>query len=500
MVEQSAGAGQVQVLAGLVSYLILMLGIGVFSARFSSHGISEFFVGGRRMPRVVVALSAVVSGRSAWLLLGVTGLAYRLGVAAVWAVTGYIVAELLLFVYYARRLRLFAEAYDCLTIPDVFAARFQDETGALRRVLATVMVVFMMSYVAAQFIAGGKAFSASLGLDLTTGLWITAAIVLAYTVSGGFLAVSLTDVVQAILMLVALVIVPWLAVRDAGGVAGLFSQLHAADASLLDPFSIPALVLVGFLGIGLGSAGNPHILVRFMSIRDPDSLRAAALVGTAWNVLMAWGALLIGLAGRARFPSIDLLPNADTEQLYPHLAQIHLHPFLLGLVIASIFAAIMSTADSQLLVAASSLVRDVYEKVMRRDRPVEVGRLVLYSRIVVLVLVAVAALLGLLAHRLDLVFWLVLLGWAGLGAALGPASILALYWRRATKAGAVAGVLAGAITSGIWYLVPGLKAIVYELIPGFLVGALVTIVVSLRTAPPRNVKAMFEAMGAPQPR
>ncbi|MEM7049549.1 MAG: sodium/proline symporter [Acidobacteriota bacterium] len=480
--------------AASVSAFLLYLGvvvlIGVLSTRFSSSGIAEYFVGGRRMNRYVVALSAVVSGRSAWLLLGMTGLAYARGASALWAVVGYIVVELFLFLFYGRRLRRFSEAHDCVTVPDFFAARFDDRRGILRLLLVVILLIFLVGYVAAQFVAGGKAFAAGFGLEPMQGVWLTAGIILVYTLLGGFLAVSLTDLMQAFLMLLALVVLPLVAITQAGGWGAVLAELRALDPVLADPGAIALGTLLGFLGIGLGSPGNPHILTRFMSIRDAEQLRTAAFVGTLWNVLMAGGAVLIGLAGRAYFASPDLLPAGDTENLYPVLAQQLLHPFLFGLVVASIFAAIMSTADSQLLVAASSVVRDLYEKVLQRDREVPQRRLVMLSRVVVFLLVLGALALGLLAE--DLVFWLVLFSWAGLGAALGPTSILALFWRRTTWAGVVAGLVSGALVTIVWKLTAPFGGF-YELIPAFFASLLATVLVSLATRPPEQADQLFAA-------
>jgi sodium/proline symporter len=479
-------------IAAFVGYLGVIVLIGVLSARFSSAGVSEFFVGGRKMNRFVVALSAVVSGRSAWLLLGVTGMAYSLGAGAVWAVTGYIVAELFLFLFYARRLRHFSEAHDCVTVPDFYAARFGDRDGRLRTVLVLIILIFMVGYVSSQFVGGGKAFAASFGLSATTGILLTAIIVLAYTTLGGFLAVSLSDTLQACIMIVALVLVPVIAIADRGGLAAVVSELQAFDPTQVDPFALSVGVIIGFLGIGLGSAGNPHIIVRYMSIADPDQLRASAVVGTIWNVVMAWGALFIGLAGRVYFPDVAMLPDADTEQLYPLLAAQHLHPLAFGVVVASIFAAIISTADSQLLVAASSVVRDFYEKILHRGETIPQKRLVLYSRIVVALLVTAAVVVGLAAEAL--VFWLVLFAWAGLGASFGPTSILALYWRGTTRAGVMAGLITGTAITFIWELTPVLAASLYELIPAFAGGFIATVVVSRLTQPPSGVDDMFRDM------
>lgn len=479
-------------IAAFIGYLLLIVGVGIYSTRFSSQGISEFFIGGRKMNRVVVALSAVVSGRSAWLLLGVTGMAYSRGPSAIWAVAGYIIVELFLFLYYARRLRNFSEKHDCITIPDFFSERFVDKNGVLRMLLVIIFLIFMIGYVSAQFVAGGKAFASGFGLEMNTGIIITAAIVLLYTVVGGFLAVSLTDMFQAGFMLIALVLLPVIAIANLGGLSEMLQQLTLLNAAYVDPFAVSVGAAIGFLGIGLGSPGNPHILARYMSIDDSRQLRTAAVVGTVWNVVMAWGAVLIGLAGRVYFPDVAMLPDSDTENLFPMLAQLQLHPALFGIVLASIFAAIMSTADSQLLVAASSVVRDIYEKQIKKGEEVPQKTLVLYSRFVVTALVLVALLFGFIAT--DLVFWLVLFAWAGLGASLGPTSILALYWRGTTRAGVIAGLITGAVVTIFWYYIPVLKDAIYELVPGFFAAMIVTWLVSLFTKPAPNTSQAFEDM------
>jgi SSS family solute:Na+ symporter len=481
--------------ASFIGYLAIVIGIGIASARFSSGGVSEFFVGGRKMHRFVVALSAVVSGRSAWLLLGVTGMAYTMGASAVWTVVGYITVEMFLFLFYARRIRHFAEAHDCVTLPDFFAARFGDRSGVLRSILIVIILLFMVGYVSAQFVGGGKAFAGSFGLDQQLGVVLTALIVVVYTTLGGFLAVSLSDMLQACIMIVALVLVPTLAILDFGGLGPVVDQLGTFDPTSIDPFALTIGAAIGALGIGLGSPGNPHIIVRYMSIADPDQLRYSAVVGTVWNVVMAWGALFIGLTGRVYFPDVAMLPNADTEQLYPLLAAQHLHPVFFGIVVASIFAAIISTADSQLLVAASSVVRDLYEKILHRDETVPQRLLVRYSRMVVVLLVIAALGCGVLAQ--ELVFWLVLFAWAGLGAAIGPTSILALYWRGTTREGVVAGLVTGTVVTIVWQYTPFLEPLLYELVPAFALSLVATIVASRLTAPPANADELLESMRRP---
>jgi len=454
--------------------------------------MTEFFLAGRKLNRFVVALSSVVSGRSAWLMIGFTGLAYKMGASALWAAIGYITVELFLFLYYAKRLRRFSEANDCITLPDFYASRFKDKTGSLRIVLTLIILIFMTAYVSAQFVGGGKVFAASFGMSQMSGMLTTAAIVLLYTILGGFLAVSLTDMLQAFFMLIGLVILPVVAIANYGGFGVVMGELSTLDPTLVDPMALAIGTLIGLVGIGLGSPGNPHILVRYMSIDDPQQLKASALIGTFWNIIMAAGALFIGLAGRVYFPTKDIIPGGDIEHLYPILAQSHLHPILFGIVLASIFAAIMSTADSQLLVAASSVVHDLYEKVIKKGKELSQSQLVLYSRIIILILVAIAIVIGTFAS--ELVFWLVLFAWAGLGASIGPTSILALFWKPTTKAGVFAGLITGTVTTIIWYYTPVLKASLYELIPGFIFGLSATVVVSLMTERPKDTDKMFNEM------
>ncbi len=479
-------------LTAFLLYMLIIVGIGIFSSKFSSKGMANFFLGGRKLNRYVVALSAVVSGRSAWLLLGFTGMAYVRGMSAIWAAAGYIVSEFLLFFFYAPRLRNFTEKRDCITLPDFFAERFNDRTGSLRIILVSVIVLFMVSYVSAQFVGGGKAFASSFGLSNTAGVLITAGIVLFYTVIGGFLAVSLTDMLQAIFMIIALLVLPVVAIVNFGGWELITAELARTDTLFLDPLALSGGALIGFLGIGLGSPGNPHILIRYMSIENSKHLKASAYIGTIWNVLMAVGALFIGIAGRAYFPDSALLPGNDPENLYPLLAENQLHPILFGMIISSIFAAIMSTCDSQLLVAASSIVRDIYQKVIKRGRVVSEKTLMILSRVMVTVLVVAALILGMLAQ--ELVFWLVLFAWAGLGAAIGPVSILALFWKKTSLSAVTAGMLTGTFTVIIWYYIPSLNELMYELVPAFFLSTAVTIIVSLFTKAPENSEAMFKDM------
>ncbi|MBT3208427.1 MAG: sodium/proline symporter [Bacteroidetes bacterium] len=497
----------IQILLPFFIYFLIVIGIGIYATKFSSKGISEYFLGGRQMSKFVVALSAVVSGRSAWLLLGFVGLAYSIGFAAVWTAIGYIIIELLLFLYYAPKIRNFSEKHDCITVPDYFAARFNDKNGYLRMLIVLVFLIFMIAYISSQFVAGGKTLYASflisdaggindffafINISQQTGwLYITALIVLIYTILGGFLAVSLTDVFQAFFMIIALVALPIYGIIQIGGwdiVLEKLSNLHQINhhtnniidnslGNLTNPAALGFGALIGAIGIGLGSPGSPHIIVRYMSIKDPSQFRWTAIVGTFWNVLMAAGALFIGLIGRAYFQDVSALPDSDVENVYILLANEILNPIFVGLILASIFAAIMSTADSQLLVAASGIVRDIYQKILYKDQEISQKKLALLSRIVVSLLVIVAVIIGLLNE--DLVFWFVLFAWAGLGAAIGPTSILALFWKKTSKVGVVAGLLSGTISVFVWKNIEFLKEIMYELVPAFFIALIFTIVFSL---------------------
>lgn len=485
-------ADQVAIWA-FVGYLVLIILVGIYAARFSSKGISNFFIGGRKMGMLVVALSAVVSGRSAWLLLGVTGMSFEMGFSALWAVVGYTLVEFFLFFFYAPRIRRFSEARDCITVPDFFAERFDDKSGMLRAVVVGIIIIFMIAYVSAQFVAGGKAFESSFQLSETQGILLTTIIVLFYTMVGGFLAVSLTDTIQGLFMIVALLVLPLIAISHIGGFGVFYAQaVVLSDGQFFNPLALGFGGLIGFLGIGLGSPGNPHIIARYMSIKNPAKLKLVAIVGTSANVLMGLGAIITGMAGRLYFPDVALLPGTDQENIYPVMANLHLSPILFGIVIASIFAAIMSTADSQLLVAASALVRDIYEKLIHRNRDIPQKQLVFLSRLVVVILVIVALILGLMAE--ELVFWLVLFAWAGLGAAFGPTSILALFWKGTTKAGMISGMLSGALTVIVWTRIPMLANLMYELIPGFFVALVVSVMVSKFTKKPSDVNTLYSDM------
>jgi sodium/proline symporter len=453
--------------------LSLPILIGFLTLR-RTRSQTDFLIGGRAMNRFVVALSAVSSGRSSWLVLGVSGMAYTLGTGAVWAVVGYILAELFQFIYIGRPLRRESERFGSLTLLDYFESRFRDRTQLIRITGAIIIAVFLTAYVAAQFNAGAKALSTALNIHLLLALAAAGILVLVYMVMGGYIAVAYNDVVRALIMIIGLVVFPVFGLIQIGGVNALLAVLNNLNPAYVDPLSLGLGALAGFVGIGLGSPGQPHIVVRYMSVDDPGKLRSAAVIGTFWNVVMGWGAVFIGLLGRAVVPLIENLPDQDPEMIFLVLSSDYFGPVLYGLLVGGIFAAILSTVDSQLLVVASTFVRDLYEKVAKRDQELDEARLLSLNRKVVVLVGLIALIVAYIAQ--DLVFWLVLFAWGGLGAAFGPALILSLYWERTSRTGIVAGMISGAIVTILWKQYLKEPTGIYELIVAFPV-ALIAIVI-----------------------
>lgn len=461
-----------------VATLFLPVIIGFVTLR-RTRSQSDFFVGGRAMGRLVVALSAVSSGRSSWLVLGVSGMAYTMGVGAAWAVLGYTAVEFFQFIYIGRRLRARTQEYGSITLLDYFESRYDDTRHLLRIAGAIIIGIFITAYVSAQLYAGAKTLGSALDIGLGWCLLISAVLILVYMVLGGYIAVAYNDVVRAVIMLVGLVVLPAVGLVEVGGLAALGGIVEGLNPAHLDPLSLGIGVIVGFVGIGLGSPGQPHILVRYMSIDDPRHLRSAAVIGTLWNVVLGAGAVMIGLLGRAVVPGAAGLPNEDPEMIYLVLSSQYFGPVLYGLLVGGIFAAILSTADSQLLVVASTFVRDVYEKIMRKHDRIDESDKLRMSRVVLLLAGALALVLAYAAR--DLVFWLVLFAWGGLGASLGPAVIFSLYWKGATRYGILAGMVTGTVVTIVWKLWLKTPTGIYELIPAFLCSVVAIVAVSLAT-------------------
>ena len=458
--------------------LSLPILIGFLTLRKTKNQ-ADFFIGGRAMNKFVVALSAVSSGRSSWLVLGVSGMAYTMGTGAVWAVFGVVLVEMFQFIYIGHKLRVQTERHDSLTILDFFESKFRDSKHLIRITGALIIVIFMTAYLAAQFNAGAKSLSIALGLPILAALLFSGLLIMIYMVLGGYIAVAYNDVIRSMIMIFGLVVFPIYGLVKIGGYNVLLETLYRLNPAHIDPFSLGAGVIIGFIGIGLGSPGQPHIVVRYMSIDDPEKLRVSTVIGTFWNVVMGWGAVFVGLLGRAVIPLASDLPDQNPEMVYLVLAGKYFGPVIYGLLIGGIFAAILSTADSQLLVVASTIVRDFYEKIFRKGLKIDESRKLWLSRIVVVLTGIAAMLLAYMAT--DLIFWLVLFAWGGLGASFGPAIIFSLYWPKTTKYGIVAGMISGTLVTIFWKLFLKEPTGVYELIPAFFCSALLVVLVSLIT-------------------
>lgn len=456
--------------------LFLPIIIGFLTLR-KTKSESDFFIGGRAMNKFVVALSAVSTGRSSWLVLGLSGMAYTLGTGAVWAAVGYIVVEMFQFIYIGRSLRAQTGNLQSITLLDYFEDKFNDRRQIIRITGASIIAIFITAYVAAQFNAGGKALSTALNIPMLAALILSAVLILIYMVLGGYIAVAYNDVVRAIILIIGLVIFPIYGLIKIGGFHLMLESLSQLNPALIDPFSLSIGIIIGFLGIGLGSPGQPHIVVRYMSIDDPDKLRLSAVIGTFWNVVLAWGAIFVGLIGRALFQNVEQLPDQDPEVIYLVLSSEFFDPALYGLIIGGIFAAILSTADSQLLVVASTFVRDLYEKIIRKGAVIPESQKLKWSRIIVILSGILALLMAYLAQ--DLIFWLVLFAWGGLGASFGPALIFSLYWKGTSKYGIMAGLIIGTLVTIFWKLFLKDPTGIYELIPAFICSALAIAIFSL---------------------
>ncbi|MBV7255758.1 sodium/proline symporter PutP [Pacificimonas sp. WHA3] len=487
-------------LISLAIYFALMLGIGIYSWRATQNDVSGYMLGGRQLGPGVTALSAGASDMSGWMLLGLPGAMFVSGLSAAWIAVGLLIGAWLNYVFVAPRLRTYTElADDAITIPDYFEKRFQDDSHALRIVSGLVIILFFTLYTASGVVAGGKLFESAFGIDYRFGLWITAGVVVAYTLFGGFMAVSITDFVQGCIMFAALIIVPLVAFGGLSGADGLTTQLNAIDPNLLDWFGggIGALAIISAASWGLGYFGQPHIIVRFMAIRSARDIPAARNIGMGWMTVTIIGACATGFVGLA-YARANGIAVEDPETIFIILSQLLFHPLIGGFLLAAILAAIMSTISSQLLVASSSLTEDAYRLFIRRGA--SQSELVLVGRFAVLAVALIA--IGLAHDRSSSVLTLVANAWAGFGAAFGPLILFSLWWRRTTFAGALAGILVGAATVIIWVYGPftwngaGLGAAIYEIVPGFCLSAAAIYLVSLVTQTKPGSVATFDRVDA----
>jgi sodium/proline symporter len=486
------------VLVSLAVYFVAMLGIGLWAWRKSTSDIDGYLLGGRKLSAPVAALSAGASDMSGWLLLGLPGAAFIAGLGAAWIAIGLFVGALLNYLIVAPRLRVHTERTgDSITIPEYFEKRFEDDSHALRVIAAVVIIIFFTLYTSSGVVAGGKLFESAFGADYALGLWLTAGVVVAYTLFGGFLAVSLTDFVQGSIMFVALVLLPVVAFANLDW--QVTGALQAANPRAFDMLAgLTGLGIVSSLAWGLGYFGQPHIIVRFMAVRSVRDVPAMRNIGMTWMGVALIGSLATGLIG-AMYVVRTGTPLEDPETIFILLAGVLFHPLITGFLLAALLAAIMSTISSQLLVSSSSLTEDFYRIYLRRNAGQR--ELVTIGRACVLLVALVA--IWLASDPDNTILGLVANAWAGFGAAFGPVVILSLTWKRLTRNGALAGILVGAGTVLFWIYAPILEggatpsSVLYEIVPGFLFGGLAAIFVSLiGPSPPQSVIETFEASEA----
>lgn len=483
-------------------YFLTMLGIGYY-AYFQTSSLDDYMLAGRRLSPSVAALSAGASDMSGWLLMGLPGAIYASGLVEAWIAIGLTVGAYLNWRFVAPRLRSYTEvSNNSITLPSFLESRFRDKTRLLRITSGLIILVFFTFYVSSGMVAGGVFFEASFGTHYLFGMLLVAGVTLAYTLFGGFLGASLTDVAQGLLMLAALIVVPLLTIFLMGGFSETIAAIHAADAAhnLANPdnelhrtsllFGGSLLAIISAASWGLGYFGQPHIIVRFMALRSSADAKAGRRIGIGWMILVASGAVFTGLIGVGYFHTRgQALDNPETVFLL--LSQILFHPFVAGIVLAAVLAAIMSTVSSQLLVCSSALVEDLY-KIFGKELSARTQ--VLLGRLGVLAVAVIAALLAI--DPRSNILGLVAFAWAGFGAAFGPIILLSLFWRKLTAMGALAGMIGGAVVVGIWGNMPGLQALMYEIVPGFLTCALIAFVVSLMTSQrsDEEIQAEFSTM------
>ncbi len=465
------------ILFGLILYLIIMLIIGVLSFGVVKS-MEDFLLGGRRLPSWVIAISERASGESAWFILGLPGLAYSEGLSAFWAVFGCAVGIFLSWSFVAPRLREYSAKFKALTIPDYLEERFQDSTHILRLLSLIIIVFFYTIYVSAQFMGAGKVLNATFGTPPLIGMMIGGFVIILYTLLGGFFAVCWTDLIQGILMALAAVGIPIVGIVVAGGWNSINAKLMEINPWFLDITHVKGTlwaVIIGELAIGLGYFGQPHLLVRYMALKSHRDMKQGRLVALIWVLLAYWGAPFIGLMAVALLKGVNI---TDPEHVMPLMAKQLLPGWLAGLVISAAIAAMMSTADSELLVASSGISRDIYHKIFNREAGKK--KLLLISRLATVLIGIVAFLLAIFVK--ELIFWFVLYAWAGLGASFGPVILLSLWYKRMNKWGALAGMITGTLTVIVWHNIKILHDFIYELLPAFILSIVVIIIVSELTS------------------
>ena len=498
---------QLMICLAIAVYLIAMLGVGVWFAK-KNNSVDDFYLGGRKLGPFVTAMSAEASDMSSWLLMGLPGVAYLSGLAeASWTAIGLAVGTYLNWLIVARRIRRYSNHLDAITVPQFFSKRWGDDRNLLSAIAAVVIIIFFIPYLASGFSACGKLFSTLFGMDYVTAMLISAAVIVIYTVMGGFLAASFTDLIQSIIMTVALIVVLSFGVAQAGGLdavmdnarslAGYLSLTQIHDAVTGGASSYSLLTICSLLAWGLGYFGMPHILLRFMAIEEEKKLALSRRVATVWVVISMGVAIFIGVVGNGMTKAGAMEQLADSETIIVQIASLISHygvfaALIAGVILAGILAATMSTADSQMLAASSSVSQNLLVEFFHLK--ITGRKSVVVARSTMVVIALVAAFLA--RDPNSSVFRVVSFAWAGFGAAFGPVVLFGLFWRRSNKWGALAGMVVGGAMVFIWkYGIATLGGAfaIYELLPAFIAASIAIVVVSLLTEKPSaEIERIFD--------
>ncbi|MCR2099987.1 sodium/proline symporter PutP [Campylobacter upsaliensis] len=475
-----------------IAYSALMLFIGFYFYR-KNKSTEDYFLGGRSLGPVVSALSAGASDMSGWLLMGLPGALYVSGFVESYIAIGLSIGAFLNWIFVAKRLRIYTSVIaNSITIPDYFETRFDDDKHILRIICAIVILVFFTFYVSSGLVGGAKLFESTFGIDYTHALTTGTIIIVLYTFLGGYKAVCWTDMIQGLLMMSALIIVPLVMLSNLGGYEAAISivqEIKPQNLSMGEGVSL--LTIISALAWGLGYFGQPHILVRFMSIRSTKEIPTATIVGISWMVISLIGACFIGILGIAYVHKFNLTLQ-DPEKIFIVMSQLLFNPWIAGILLSAILAAIMSTASSQLLVSSSTLAEDFYRRIFKQNASSQmVMRL---GRIGVLLVALIAFLIS--TDKNSSVLSIVAYAWAGFGASFGSVMLFSLFWSKMTRMGAIAGMVTGAVVVVAWknYLAGALNFPIYEIVPGFVCASLVIIIVSLMTKVRPGTQKAYETM------
>ena len=483
---------ELPVLISFSLYMVVMLAIGIYFY-IKTDDLSDYVLGGRGLGPAVTALSAGASDMSGWLLLGLPGMMYTQGVSGSWIAIGLTIGAFINWHYVAKPLRSYTQLLsDAITIPDYFSNRFEDKKNHLRIITAIVILVFYTLYTSSGLVGGAKLFEASFNMEYQSALLIGSIIIVSYTFLGGYNAVSWTDLIQGILMMLALVATPLVVIFELGGVTEAISAVKTINPENLSIIQGTTFVgIISLMAWGLGYFGQPHILVRFMSIRDIKEMGTAKTIGMSWMIISVLGSLATGFFGLAYIAGTgtDL---QDSEKIFITLSQLLFNPWIAGFLLAAILAAIMSTIDSQLLVSSSVLTRDLYHVLLRKNATDK--ELVWVGRATVMLIAVIAWYIS--TDPQSSVLQLVSYAWAGFGASFGPLMILSLYNKNITKGGAIAGMISGAITVIIWKQLAGGIFEVYELLPGFIIATFCILIFSKKSKVSQESIDAFNEMHA----